>query len=314
MRAERNRPAGLAVVLPLLALALSANVTRAKLSVVATTPDYGALASAIGGTSVTVTVLAKATEDPHFVDAKPSHLVTLNRADVLIESGADLELGWLPPLVKGARNKNLLVGARGRVLGSEGLQLLDVPAVLDRSRGDIHAKGNPHFLMDPENAGIVAGRLSALFCRLDSDSCSDYEANLEQFRQRLDERVRAWNARLAPYEGTSIVTYHNTWRYFARRFGLRAEVFLEPKPGIPPSPPHLAQVIRQMRTDGIRVIMVEPFQSRKTANAVANHASAEVVQVCQFPGGLPGTELDYIALMDANVNAIADALAAAPDR
>ncbi len=292
-----------------LALAAGAAPLQARLDLVATTPDYGALAQAIGGDAVKITVLAKPTEDPHFVDARPSHLVTLNRADALIESGADLELGWLPPLVQGARNRGILPGAAGRLLGSTGIALLDVPTALDRSQGDVHGKGNPHFLMDPSNAAIVARNLAETFCRLDAAGCPAYRENLARFDRALHARMERWGTILAPFRGASIVTYHNTWRYFAERFGLSADVFLEPKPGIPPSPPHLARVIAEMKSRGIKVILVEPFQSRRTAETVAGHAGATVVDVCQFPGGLPGTDRDYFALMDANVTAIAAALA-----
>ncbi len=285
---------------------------RVGLKIVATTPDYAALAAAIGGDRLSIKTLAKATEDPHFVDARPSHIVSLNRADVLIESGAALEIGWLSTLVGGARNKNVLLGATGRVKGSEGIKLLDVPAVLDRSQGDVHAMGNPHFLMDPLNAGIVAGHLANVFCRLDAGGCASYQDNLSRFRRTLDARIIIWTETLAPYRGTPIVTYHNTWRYFAKRFQLQAETFLEPKPGIPPSPPHLAKVIKKMKAAGMKAILVEPFQSRKTAEVVAGHTGATVVEVCQFPGGIPGTDGDYFALMDANVNTIAHAFGGAP--
>jgi ABC-type Zn uptake system ZnuABC Zn-binding protein ZnuA len=280
---------------------------RAGLKIVATTPDYAALAAAIGGDRLSIKTLAKATEDPHFVDAKPSHIVTLNRADVLIESGAALEIGWLSTLVEGARNKNVLPGAAGRLKGSDGIQLLDVPAVLDRSQGDVHALGNPHFLMDPLNAGIVAEHLAEVFCRLDIDGCASYQDNLARFRRTLDARMKTWTEKLAPYRGTPIVTYHNTWRYFVKRFGLEAETFLEPKPGIPPSPPHLTKVIKKMKAAGMKVILVEPFQPRKTAEVVAGHTGATVVDVCQFPGGLPDTD-DYFSLMDVVVNGISSAL------
>ncbi len=279
----------------------------AGLKVVATTPDYAALAQEIGGDRLSIKTLAKPTEDPHFVDAKPSHIVALNRADVLIESGAGLEIGWLSPLVEGGRNKKVLSGASGRVEGFKGIQLLDVPAVLDRSHGDVHSMGNPHFLMDPLNAGIVAGHLSEAFCRQDPDGCASYEENLAVFRTTLGAKMQGWIDRLEPHRGAPIVTYHNTWRYFAKRFHLNAETFLEPKPGIPPSPPHLAKVIKRMNAAGMKVILVEPFQSRKTAEAVAGHTGATVVDVAQFPGGLPGTD-DYFSLMDAVVEGISKAL------
>ncbi len=282
----------------------------AALHVVATTPEYGAIASVIGGDRVVVTNLAKATEDPHFVDAKPSHIVTLNHADLVIEGGADLEVGWLPPLLDGARNASIAVGAPGHIRASEGIQLLDVPSVLDRSQGDVHAAGNPHFMMDPTNAGIVAGHITKVLCAMDMPSCPTYKANLQAFTAKLDGKIADWAAALAPFKGTPIVTYHPTWKYFAARFGLVSDLYLEPKPGIPPSPPHLAEVMKKMNEGKIRVVLVEPFQSRKTAEAVADRTGATVVDVCQFPGGLPGTANDYIALIDADVKAIVAGLAA----
>lgn len=294
------------------ALALAAaSSARAALRVVATTPEYGAIATVVGGADVSVTTLAKPTEDPHFVDAKPSHIVTLNRANVLIEGGAELEMGWLPPLLEGARNPKLAAGAPGHIRASEGIPLLDVPAVLDRSQGDIHAAGNPHFMMDPANARVVAKHIAATFCALDGGSCGAYTKNLDAFLTSLDVKTAEWTAALAPFKGTPIVTYHPTWRYFANRFGLVSELYLEPKPGIPPSPPHLAEVMQRMNEQKVRVVLVEPFQSRKTAQAVAARTSATVVDVCQFPGGIPGTQNDYVALIDADVKAIVAGLKAA---
>lgn len=290
-------------------LAAFANAS-AVVRVVATTPEYGAIAAAIGGDKVTVANLAKPTEDPHFVDAKPSHIVTLNRADLLIEGGADLEVGWLPPLLEGARNPKIATGAPGHLRASEGIQLLDVPATLDRSQGDVHAAGNPHFMMDPVDARTVAGHIAETLCAIDAASCAVYKANLATFDAKLDAKLKEWEAALAPFKGTQIVTYHPTWKYFASRFGLVSDLYLEPKPGIPPSPPHLAEVIQKMTADHIRVILVEPFQSRKTAEAVADRTGGLVVDVCQFPGGLPGTKDDYIALMDADVKAIIAGLSA----
>lgn len=281
---------------------------QAKLSVVATTPELGAVAHAVGGDSVTVTTLAKSTEDPHFVDARPSHIVTLNRADALIEGGADLETGWLPPLIDGARNAKILPGAPGRIVASEGIALLDIPANADRSKGDIHAAGNPHFMMDPMNALIVARHIATAFCAIDSAGCAGYKSNFNNFQTRLNVKLAEWTNALAPYAQREIVTYHATWRYFSARFGLVTELYLEPKPGIPPSPPHLAQVIATMNERNIKVILVEPYQPRKVADTVAAHTSAVVVPVAQFPGALPNTEADYLALIDADVAAIATAL------
>lgn len=293
---------------------LAAALFLANLKVVATTGEYGAVAAAIGGPRASVAVLAKPTEDPHFVDAKPSHIVTLNRADVLIQGGAELEQGWLPPLLEGARNARILPGAPGHVKASDGVKLIDVPTALDRSQGDLHAAGNPHFMMDPENARIVARHLAESFCAADAEGCADYRSGLASFERALDARMAEWSRRLAPFRGTPITTYHPTWKYFAARFGLVSDVYLEPKPGIPPSPPHLAEVIRQMTDRRIPVVLVEPFQSRKTAEAVASRTGATVVGVAQFPGGIPGTEGDYLKLVDADVDAIASALEKAKGR
>ncbi len=291
------------------ALLSTAAPARATLKVVATTSEYGALAVEIGGDRVAVTTIAKPTEDPHFVDARPSQIVAMHRADVLIEGGAELEIGWLPPLLDGARNAKILAGAPGRIVASEGVQLLDIPLAADRSQGDAHVAGNPHFMLDPLNSKIVARHLARVFEALDPEGAATYEANAVRFESTLDAKMKEWTAALAPFAGRQIVTYHPTWRYFGRRFGLEANTFLEPKPGIPPSPPHLAKVMQKMQAENIRVLLVEPYQPRKTAEAVAARNSAQVVEVCQFPGGLAGTAT-YLQLIDTVVQRLARALAA----
>lgn len=301
-------------LLPLFLLSLATTLptaATAALKVVATTSEYAALATAIGGDRVSVTTIAKPTEDPHFVDARPSQIVAMSRADVLIEGGAELEVGWLPPLLDGARNGRILAGTPGHVIASEGVQLVDIPASADRSQGDTHLAGNPHFMLDPENARIVAAHLARVLTGLDPAGKTVFEANLASFDSALTAKMKEWTAALAPFAGRQIVTYHPTWRYFARRFGLEASTFLEPKPGIPPSPPHLAEVIAKMAAQNIGVLLLEPYQPRKTAEAVAAHNGAQVVDVCQFPGALPGTTT-YIELIDTNVKRIAQALAAKP--
>ncbi|HTL68195.1 MAG TPA: metal ABC transporter substrate-binding protein [Lacunisphaera sp.] len=291
-------------------LGITAVAASARLHVVATTPDLGAIAAAIGGDDLDLTVLAKPTEDPHFVDAKPSYLVKLNRADALIEGGAELEAGWLAPLLEGARNPRLERGKPGRIIAAEGIALLEVPAVLDRSQGDIHASGNPHFLTDPVNAGIVAAHIARALGELDAKSAPEFQANLKKFETELQARLAGWQRQLAPYAGRPVVTYHNYWIYFGRRFQLPMDLFLEPKPGIPPTPAHLAGVITKMRADHLRLIAVQPYQNRKTAETVAGHTDAVVLDWPSFPGG-PGTE-SYFAWMDYLVTTTAKAFAAQP--
>ena len=188
-----------------------------KLNVVATTPDLAALAAEIGGDAVDVKALAKPTEDPHFVDAKPSHIVTLNRADVLIEGGAELEIGWLPPLLESARNSKIATGAPGHIVASQGVKMLEIPATFDRSRGDVHPFGNPHFLLDPVNVKLIVAQMADHFAQIDPKSAELYKANLKKFNATLDAKLVEWQKQLAPYRGAKIVTYHKDFVYLAER-------------------------------------------------------------------------------------------------
>jgi zinc/manganese transport system substrate-binding protein len=291
-----------------LAVLLAFNA-HAKINVVATTPDLAAIAKAVGGSDTDITCLALPTEDPHFVDAKPSFITKLNRADVLIEGGAELELGWLPALLEKSRNTKIASGAPGYVRANEGIQLLEIPTQFDRSHGDIHALGNPHYLTDPANAKIVAAHIAAVFSKIDPKSAQAFQANLKKFTDDLTAHIAVWEKALAPYKGQHIVAYHDSWPYFAQRFGLNIELFLEPKPGIPPTPSHLAEVITKMKMEKARVIIVEPYVNRRTADAVARETSAVVLPVSQFPGGVKGTDNNYIQLMDYVVQNLVKTLA-----
>lgn len=295
----------------LAAFSLVAAAPPAKvLNVVATTPDLGAIAKEIGGTAVDIKVLAKPTEDPHFVDAKPSHVVTLNRADVLIEGGAELELGWLPPLLESARNDKIAAGANGRISTSAGIRLLEIPTSFDRSKGDVHALGNPHYLIDPANAKIVAASIADHFAKVSPESAELFKNNLKAFNAKLDAKAGEWQSKLAPFKGAKIVTYHKDFVYLAARYNLDVIDNLEPKPGIAPSPSHLAQVISEMKSANSKIIIVQPFQNRKTAETVARQTGAAVVDLSQQPGAVAGTDT-YFALMDHIVTSLATALQAA---
>ena len=280
---------------------------HAKLNVVTTLPDYGALAREIGGDKVEVTTMAKPTEDPHFVDARPSFVVQLRTADVLIEGGAELEIGWLPPLLQNARNPKIEVGKPGRVVASEGIRLMNVPANVTRAAGDVHALGNPHFMTDPIIAKAVALHIAQSFSALDPANAAFYDSNYKKFEATINAKLQEWGAALLPYKGQSVAAYHDSWVYFAHRFGLNIDVFLEPKPGIPPSPSHLAEVIEQMKAKKIKAIIVEPFHNRKIAEKVASSTGAKVVDFAQYPGALPNTD-SYVKLIDALVNRLAAAL------
>jgi zinc/manganese transport system substrate-binding protein len=291
----------------LIAVAGTGSAAAGQLRVVATTPDLASLAREIGGNAVSVTALAKPTEDPHFVDPKPSHIVTLNRADVLIEGGAELELGWLPPLLENARNSKIAAGAPGRIVASEGIRLIEIPTSFDRSKGDIHSLGNPHFLIDPINAKIVAGNIARHLAEVDPKSASVYRGNLAKFNAKIDGKLADWQKQLAPYRGAKVVTYHKDFGYLANRFNLEVVETLEPKPGISPSPAHLAKVIGTMKAASARVILVQPFQNRRTAETVARQTGAVVLDVGQQPGARPNTST-YVDMIDNIVRTLVTGL------
>jgi zinc/manganese transport system substrate-binding protein len=295
------------ILLLLLAIGTCAIAAQAKLNVVATLPDFGSLAREIGGDKVSVTVLAKATEDPHFVDARPSFVVALRNADVLIDGGAELELGWLPPLLQNARNPKIDVGKPGRIQASEGVRLMNVPANATRAAGDVHALGNPHFTVDPIIAKAVAQHIAQSFSALDPANAAFYQANYKKFEATINAKLQEWGTATVPFHGQHVVAYHDSWPYFAHRFGLNIDIFLEPKPGIPPSPSHLTEVIAQMKAQHIKAVIVEPFHDRRIAEKVATATGAKVVEFSQFPGGLPGTD-NYAKLIDALVSRLAAAL------
>jgi zinc/manganese transport system substrate-binding protein len=186
--------------------------------------------------------------------------------------------------------------------------MLEVPTTLDRSQGDVHAAGNPHFMVDPENAKIVARHIAECFTAADAGSAEVYRSNLKKFFEKIDERLPVWQKTLAPFQGQRVVSYHNSWPYFAQRFGLKIDTFLEPKPGLPATPAHLVEVISKMKEGNIRLIIVDRYLDRRTADSVAQRTGAEVVEVSHYPGAIIGVEPNYIALIDYLVNSIARSL------
>ncbi len=293
-----------------LVTAAVSSAAAAKLRVVATTPDLAAIATAVGGDAVEVTALARSSEDPHFVDAKPSFIRILNQADVLVEGGAALEAGWLPPLLESARNARLASGAPGHVVASADLSLRDVPSELNRALGDIHPFGNPHYLLDPVNAKTVAGTIARSLCAVDQPHCPGYEAAAARFASAIDEQLAGWERTLAPARGVKVVTYHKNYDYFAARFGLEVIDNLEPKPGIPPSPTHLAELVPKMQAGHARLILIEPYREHRAPDFVAEKTGTRVVVLPIMPGGTEAP--DYIGLIDYDVRQVAAALGAAP--
>lgn len=297
----------MSVLAVVLATCMPLVAAEKKVRVVTTTMDFGVIAREIGGDRADVTALAQPAEDPHFVTPKPSHMVKLAKAEVLVEGGAELEVGWLPPLLDGARNPKLALGQAGHVACAEGMTLLEVPHTADRSRGDVHAMGNPHYMTDPECARHAAEKICNAFSSVDPGHSAGYAERLNSFTNRLESKLVEWQKRLEPFRGQRVVAFHNSWQYFAARFGLKIDIFLEPKPGIPPTPAHLADVIGMMNAEKVKVIIMEPHQNRKTAENVAAKTGATVVEFCQYPGGVKGAEGGYIELIGYLVGTLADA-------
>ena len=295
------------ITMLLLALAALPAAAADRLKVAATTADLGAIATAVGGDAAEVTTIARPTEDPHFVDAKPSFIRLLNQTDVLIEGGAALEVGWLPPLLDSARNPRIAAGAPGRIVASEAVELKDVPSRLDRSLGDVHPYGNPHYLLDPLNGRLVAGAIARGLCAADAAHCDVYTANAARLTAALDAKMPEWERALAPARGQKVVSYHKDFDYLADRFGLEVIGNLEPKPGIPPSPTHLAELGPRMQAAKVRAILVEPYRERQTPAFVADKTGAKVVVLPIMPDG--NDAKDYVGLIDHDVQALAKALA-----
>src|SRR2546428_5151579 len=295
------------ILLTLSAVFACAFSAHGKLNVVATLPDFGSLAREIGGDKIDIVVLAKATEDPHFVDARPSFVVSLRSADVLIDGGAELEIGWLPPLLQNARNPKIEIGKPGRVQASQGIRLMNVPTNVTRAAGDVHALGNPHFMSDPIIAKAVAQHIAESFAAVDAANAAVYEANYEKFESTINAKLQEWGAAMLPFKGQLVAAYHDSWPYFAHRFGLNIDIFLEPKPGIPPSPSHLTEVIAQMKAQHAKAVIVEPYHDRRIAEKVASATGAKVIEFAQFPGGIPGSD-SYAKLIDTLISRLAVAL------
>lgn len=282
----------------------------AALNVVTTTPEFAAIAREVGGDFIKVASLARGTEDPHFVDPKPSFIRLLNQADVLVEGGAELEVGWLPPLVENARNKRILAGAPGRIEMTRGIRLLEVSAGgIDRSQGDVHAAGNPHFALDPANGKIMAATLAEAFGRLDPGHAVKFTEQLARFNERLDQKLAAWTALMEPWRGTKVLTYHKSYEYFAARFGLEIVGQIEPKPGIEPSPTHIGSLVSTLKAQGVKLVLMEPNRSRKTPEFVANAIGARVVVLPILVGGAEKAT-DYFTLFDFNLGEVVAALKA----
>ena len=278
-----------------------------KLRVVTSTTDLRDIASAVGGDRVATTHIAAGYQDPHFVDAKPSFVLQLRKADAFAYVGLDLEVGWMSTLLDGARNRRINRGSPGHIDVSSVIPVLDVRVTADRSQGDVHPRGNPHYWLDPENGKRIAVLFRDRFTQLDPQGASVYAANAARFIARVDSLTRALAPQLAAVRGKPVVGWHTSWRYFQEFTGMNIVGFVEPKPGVPPSPSHLAGLIQQMKRAGVKVIIMEPFYDRKIADFVARNAGAKVLVLPPSVEGIKGVD-NYVKLMDYNVRRLAEAV------
>jgi len=287
---------------------LEARPTAAALTVVTTTTDLAAIATEVGGDKVTVTSLAKGYQDPHFVEAKPSFVLLLNKAQLLVVVGKELEIGWLPPLITQSRNPRIQPGAEGYLDASQGARILDLPSgAVTRAMGDVHPEGNPHYWLDPENGGRIARSIAAKLSQLDAANAATYKQREEDFERRLTAAVQRWKGQLAPYKGLEVVTYHRSWTNFADAFGLKVIGFVEPKPGIPPTPQHTLDVINAMKAENVKLILVEPYFDLKTPNSIASNTGGKVLVMTPSVGGVPAAG-DYFKLFDYDVSLLLTAI------
>jgi zinc/manganese transport system substrate-binding protein len=298
-----------AIVAAALAIATSLPVNAsAALKVITTTQDLAALVTEVGGDKVAVESLARGYQDPHFVEAKPSFVMKLYSADLLIVVGRELEIGWLPPLITQSRNSKLQPGGAGYLDASQTARILDVPTgQITRAMGDVHPSGNPHYWLDPGNGRRIAKGIEGKLAQLSPGDAAYFAQRYADFDRRLTEAEGRWKATMAPYKGAKVVTYHRSWPNFADAFGLDVVGYVEPKPGIPPSPAHTLTLMEEMKRQGIKLILVEPYFDLKTPNAIARDTGAKVLVMPPSVGGVKEAS-DYIHLFDYDVNLLTSAL------
>jgi ABC-type Zn uptake system ZnuABC Zn-binding protein ZnuA len=281
---------------------------QAALNVVTTTEDLAALAREIGGDKVKVESLSRGYQDPHFVEAKPSFVIKLHSADLLIAVGRELEIGWLPPLVNQARNAKVQPGGEGYFDASQGVKILEIPTgQLTRAMGDVHPQGNPHYWLDPDNGLRIAKGIQKKLSSLSPGDAAYFAERETAFEKRLADAQKRWDGQMAPYRGTKIVTYHRSWPNFVDRFGLDVIGYVEPRPGIPPSPSHTLDLINDMKAKNVKIIMVEPYFDLKTPNSIARETRAKVLVMAPSVGAEKEIT-DYVSLFDYDVKLLAAAL------
>ena len=282
-----------------------------KLNVVTSTTDMAALTQEVGGDKVNVDSIAKGYQDPHFVEAKPSFLLKLRQADLLISVGLQLEIGWLPPLITQSGNPRIQVGAGGYLDASQFAQILEIPqGTVTRAEGDVHPLGNPHYWLDPDNGRRIAKGIAGKLGELDPGDAAYFQQRFQDFDKRLSAAEQKWDGEMKPYRGRKVVTYHRSFPNFAQHFGLDVIGYVEPRPGIPPTPSHTLELIQLMKRENAKVVLVEPYFDLKTPQSIGRATGAQVIVYLPSVGGEKQVT-NYFELFDYDINLLTKAFQAA---
>ncbi len=282
-------------------LLLPSQAEAKKLKVITTLTDLASLTQEVGGDKVDIEALAKGYQDPHFVEPKPSFLLKLRNADVLILVGLDLEIGWLPPLITQSGNGKIQPGGQGYLDASQFAQILEIPqGNVTRAEGDVHPLGNPHYWLDPDNGRRIAKGIAAKLSAMDPQDQAYFQQREQDFEKRLAEADKKWLAQMAPYRNRKVVTYHRSWPNFAKHFGLDVIGYIEPRPGIPPTPSHTIELVNQMKRENVKLELIEPYFDSKTPNSIAGMVNGKVVVLMPSVGGKPEIT-DYFKLFDYDI-------------
>lgn len=304
---NKNKIMKLKIITLFFALVANSAVYAAKINVVTTTADLKSITEFIGGDKVDVTSIATGYQNPHFVDPKPSYIIKLSRADMFVTVGLDLETGWSPQLLTSSRNLKIQKGSSGYVDASIGVTLMQVPSVINRGEGDIHIYGNPHYWLDPVNGEQIAKNICDGLEKISPENKAFFEANLKAFDDKVEQKLKEWIAKMSPYKGSKIIAYHNEWCYFEQRFGLEIVDFLEPKPGIPPTPTQLVKIISEVKSNNIKVIISSPYFTTSSSDVVSRQTGAKTIVLGTSVGAFDGIK-DYFDLFDYDTDKLIQAL------
>lgn len=276
-------------------------INATKINVVTTTSDLKSITELLGKDKVDVSSIATGYQNPHFVDPKPSYIIKLSKADMFVTVGLDLEIGWSPQLLSSSRNPKIQKGSNGYVDASTGVTLLQVPSVINRGEGDIHIFGNPHYWLDPINGKQIARNICDGLEKISPENKAYFEANLNDFNTKIELKLKEWTTKMAPYKGVKIIAYHNEWVYFEQRFGLVIVDFMEPKPGIPPTPSQLVKIISEVKSNAIKVIISSPYFTTSSSDVVSQQTGAKTLVLATSVGAFDNIK-DYFDLFDYNID------------